>query len=426
MSVVIVGVNHKTAPVEVRESLSMDEGTVRESLKILLGECGIKEALVLCTCNRVEIMVYTTAVHQSIDAIKSLLRDRAGKESMVPDEFVYSMVDRDAVRHLFSVASSLDSMVLGEPQILGQVKEAYRISVESKSAGPMLNRVLHHAFRACKRVRTETEIGRHAVSVSYAAVELARNIFESLDNKSILLVGAGEMVELAAQHFVQRGVRRLRVANRTFSRAQELASQFRGEAIPFDALMAHLSDADIVLSCTGASEYVIGSEDVRKALRLRRNRPIFFIDIAVPRDVDPRVNELENAYLYDIDDIQKVVERNLEHRRAEIDKAQEIVDGEVAQFVAWFRSLEAEPTIKAIRRMADEVRKKEMDRTLSHLPGLGDNERQSLDAMTNAIVNKILHPAMSRLKRESGKDGAGLYVQVTRELFGLDGGKEEG
>jgi glutamyl-tRNA reductase len=333
------------------------------------------------------------------------------------------LVDREAVRHLFEVASSIDSMVVGEPQVLGQVKDAYRISTECKTSGPLLNRVLHQTFRVSKRVRSETLIGRHAVSVSYAAVELARNIFESFEDKSVLLVGAGEMVELAVKHFVERGAGRTLISNRTLSRAQALAWEFRGEAVPFESLSERLAEADIVLTCTGSQEPVIRAEDVKGALRRRKNRPMFFIDIAVPRDVDARVNDIENAYLYDIDDLQRVVAENRDQREGEIEKARAIIDGEVSRFLTWYQSLEVEPTIKAMRQKAEDMRRAEVQKTLARFPGLGEKERDSVEAMTRTLVNKILHHPVTTLKRESGKDGSGVYVGMVRDLFGLE---EEG
>jgi len=386
----------------------------------------VREALILSTCNRVEVTAVGSDTHLCVTAIRERLTRRGSASFQELDPYLYVMVGRDAVRHLFEVASSIDSMVVGEPQVLGQVKEAYRISTECRSSGPLLNRVLNQTFRVSKRVRSETLIGHHAVSVSYAAVELARKIFESFENKAVLLVGAGEMVELAARHFVERGVRQTMIANRTLSRAQTLAWEFRGEAVPFENLHARLADADIVLTCTGASEPVIAVKDVRKALRERKNRPMFFIDIAVPRDVDPRVNDIENVYLYDIDDLQRVVEENREQRSGEIEKARRIIEEEVGQFEAWFQSLEVEPTIKAMREKAEEMRRAEVLKTLSRFPQLGGKERDSVEAMTRTIVNKILHRPITTLKRESSKEGSALYVELARDLFGLDDEGGEG
>jgi glutamyl-tRNA reductase len=420
MSLILVGLSHKTAPIEARESIVIPEENLDSGLRGLLSVKEIKEAMILSTCNRTEVLAQGDHVHSCTEAIKALLASRGTVPPHVLEKYLYVLIDEDAVRHLFSVASSLDSMVVGEPQILGQVKEAYRAAVGCHACGPMLNRVLHQAFRVSKRIRNETAIGQRAVSISFAAVELARNIFEILERKTVLLVGAGEMVELAARHFLQRGVRRLLITNRTFRRAQELAGDMGGEPIPFEEFKSRLMEADIVLSCTGAPEQIIHVEDVKQALRLRKNRSIFLIDIAVPRDVDPRVNQLENAYLYDIDDLQGVVQRNREEREGEMQKAEEIVEGEVRRFSAWTESLGVSPTIKAIREMAEQVRSEELRRTLNHLEQLGDKERQALEAMTRAIINKLLHHPVTKLKQHGGPDGKGTYVQVARDLFGFD------
>jgi glutamyl-tRNA reductase len=425
MKMAVVGLNHKTAPVEIREAVAMEGDILARSLQLLQARQGIREAVILSTCNRTEIIATGDGIHGMVEAARDALCLRAAQNVPALDRYLYILVDKDAVEHLFTVASSLDSMVVGEPQILGQVKEAYRQSLAAGACGPTLNRLFHHAFRVAKRVRNETGIAEHAVSVSYAAVELARSIFESLDRKTVLLVGAGEMVELAARHFLQKGVRRMLVTNRTMARAQALAREFGGEAVAFEALPSRLSEADIVLSCTGAPEPVIHAEDVRRALKLRKNRPIFFIDIGVPRDVDAQVNRLENAFLYDIDDLQIVVQENMAQRKAEMIRARQIVEEEGEKFLGFLQSQDVTPTIRQLREMAERVRQQELERTMGHLPPMTDRERRALEAMTQAIVNKILHRPVTHLKREGARDGAGVYVQMVRDLFGFDDpGKE--
>ncbi len=420
MDIVLLGLNHKTAPVEIREKLSVPQQAIGARLRQLLAAGEITEAMIVSTCNRVELLAAGKGLHHCIRTMKEALQgDGATAEDWPYDPYTYILVGEDAVEHLFRVASSLDSMVVGEPQILGQVKDAYRIAVANKACGPVLNRLLHAAFRVAKRIRTETEIGRRAVSVSYAAVELARSIFGSLESRILLLIGAGEMVELACRHFSNHGMRRILVTNRTAWRAQELAEQFRGEAVPFELFRKRLVDADIVLTCTGASRYLVDKEDVKQALRLRRNRAMFFIDIAVPRDVDPAVNDLPNAYVYDIDDLQSVVDRNLGHREEQIARAEEIIKAELAQVRRWTRSQEVMPTVRALMKKAEEIRSRELERTLPRLRDMGEGDKRLLELMTKAIVNKMLHDPLIKLKREAGSENQRIFLDAVRELFGI-------
>lgn len=421
MALVLVGANHRSAPLEVRESLVFTEEDLKVALQGLISPPDLTEAMILSTCNRTEILIHGDDVHRCISRIRELVSNRTGRQPDEIEPYLYVLLDIEAVQHLFTVASSMDSMVLGEPQILGQVKQAYRLAVECRACGPMLNRILHQAFRVSKRVRSETEIGRGAVSVAYAAVEMARSIFRTMEKKTVLLVGAGEMIELAARHLKERGVDRILVTNRTFSRAQELAEELGGRAIPFEALAPYIAQADMVLTCTGSTVPIIQREQVRQALHARKNRPMFFIDIAVPRDVDPRVGDLDNVFLYDLDDLQRVVEHHRGERQCELEKARAIVEAETRRFSAWFQSLEAEPTIRSLRQWADGVREAELHKTLQRLQGLGDREQQMIEAMTKAIVNKLLHQPIRRIREQGGKEGSAGYLDVARDLFGLNG-----
>lgn len=421
MPLILIGANHKTAPLELRESLSFGPEEQAEALRSLLEPPGLDEALILSTCNRTEVLAHGADPHVCLERIKSLMMGRSPHGTRELEEHIYVLMDSQAVRHLFSVASSMDSMIVGEPQILGQVKEAYRLAVHNGTAGPMLNRLLHHAFRVSKRVRTETDIGRGAVSVAYAAVEMARSIFRSLADKTVLLVGAGEMVELAAKHLKERGVQKILVSNRTVSRAEALAGELGGQAIPLESLSSELYRADMVLSCTGSQVPIIDLEHVKSALKTRKNRPMFFIDIAVPRDVDPRVGKLNNVFLYDLDDLQKVVENHRGARQEELKKAAAILEEETNRFSCWLNSLEAEPTIRALAQWADQVRQSELKRSIQKLKGLSEKERQTLEAMTKAIVSKLLHRPISRIREQGGKEGSAGYLEVARELFGLNG-----
>jgi glutamyl-tRNA reductase len=339
MHILIVGLSHKTAPVEIRERVAFAPTAMEKPLHELSALSAISEGIIISTCNRVELCAVSREPEVGVAQLKRFLSDYHG---IFPDELyphLYEYQGEEAIRHLFRVASSLDSMVIGEPQILGQIKTAYGYGSEFKTAGLILNRFFHKAFSVAKRVRTETDIASNAVSVSFAAVELARKIFGSLEDKTVLLIGAGEMCELAARHFVNNGASSVLVTNRTFERAEKLAAEFGGRAIAFDDFPYHLQQVDIVLTSTGAPNFILGPKKVEEVLRQRRNKPMFFIDIAVPRDIDPKVNSLDNVYLYDVDDLQGVVQANLKERHKEAKKAEGIIDQEIGQFHRWLSSL---------------------------------------------------------------------------------------
>jgi glutamyl-tRNA reductase len=326
----------------------------------------------------------------------------------------------DAVRHIFMVASSLDSMIVGEPQILGQIKDAYAEAARQKTSGVILNRIMHRAFHAAKRVRTETGICEAAVSISYAAVELAKKIFHVLDDKTVLLIGAGEMAELAARHLLAQGVKSVAVANRTFERAVQMAELFKARPIAFEEITAQLEEVDIVVSSTASQDPVITYENVRGCLRKRRNRPLFFIDIAVPRDVEPKVNELDNVYVYDIDDLKGIIRLNLEQRQQEAVKAERIVREEVVKFERWLMTLAAVPTIVSLREKAESIILAEMKKSRSALGDLTLDQEEMIKVMTRSIVEKMLSDPISFLKRKAGRPTLNSYLDVTRKLFNLD------
>jgi len=380
----------------------------------------IKEAMLISTCNRVEFLVVTENASGSAQEIKSFLADFRNTPLHEFEKSLYVREDDDAVRHVFRVASSLDSMVLGEPQILGQIKTAHRLSTELEASGVILNRLLHKAFSVAKRVRTETGIADHAVSISYAAVELAKKIFDDLEGKGALLIGAGEMAVLALEHLVKNGVKRIFVANRTFERAVEVAGRFKGTPILFEEIVDGLLDVDIVISSTGASSYILTHKDVKPLVRRRRNRPLFFIDIAVPRDIDPDINRANNVYVYDIDDLKGVIDKNIEKRETEATKGDRIVDEGVIQFGKWLEAQEVTPTIVALRNKAESIRKKELAKTLSGTKSISEKERADIDRLTISICNKILHDPTIFLKRPGRWDKRDLYVNATRKLFNLD------
>jgi len=427
MELLVIGLNHKTAPIEIRERLAFQEGEIEKALSQAKSLPSLMEGMILSTCNRVEIYA---AARETEKAILDLKKFLSYYHSVSLKEFegnLYSFVGEDAVKHVFRVASSLDSMVVGEPQILGQIKSAYNLAAESKASGLILHRLLHRAFHVAKRVRTETKIGNSAVSVSFVAVELAKKIFGTLEKKSVLLIGAGEMCELAAKHLVSGGIEKVLVTNRTYERAVDLAQEFKGEPIPFEEMVQGLKRVDIVISATDSPQYLLRHEQVAKVIKDRKQKPIFFIDIADPRDIEPKVGDIENVYLYNIDDLQKVANDNIQDREKEAKKAEAIVQDEVVKFVSWYQSLEVTPTIVALRKKFEEIRSKELEKMLSLHPHLSENERQSLEALTSAIINKILHEPLTRLKQKDEEAMADFYIDAIRTLFQIpDRSEKEG
>ncbi|GIW41276.1 MAG: glutamyl-tRNA reductase [Candidatus Binatia bacterium] len=423
--ILLVGLSHHTAPVEVREALAVPTEESEEAYRELLALPGVDEAVVLSTCNRVEVVCGTRNPELALDSIRTFLRsrDRTGRTDF--ESALYAYRDAEAVRHLFRVAASLDSMVVGEPQILGQVKESYTRASAAGATGTVLHRCFHKAFSVAKRVRAETGIGSRAVSVSSAAVELARKIFDRLENKCVMLIGAGRMSELAARHLLGQGIGELIVTNRTFDRAVALAREFGGTPVPFEHFPRYLHMADVVLGSTGSQEFVLTRPLVQEAMRQRQRAPMFLIDLGVPRNFDPRINEIENVYLYDIDDLEGVVEVNREERLRESAKAEELVTREVESFERWLESLEAVPTIVALRERCERIRQEELARTLASLGPLGEKEKQALDAMTSAIVKKILHGPLSKLKEPADDRTEKYYIAAARDLFRLDDEGEE-
>ncbi|MEA3464527.1 MAG: glutamyl-tRNA reductase [Thermodesulfobacteriota bacterium] len=426
MDIIVVGLSHKTAPVAVREKVAFAPENMQQPLEQLQALPAVNEAIIISTCNRVELYAVSNDGDAALAQLKHFLVEYHQLSSNKLAKHLYVMQGDAAIRHLFRVTSSLDSMVIGEPQILGQIKTAYGFATEHKTAGLILNRFLHKAFSVAKRVRTETNIAGNAVSVSFAAVELARKIFGRIEGKTVLLIGAGEMCELAAKHFINNGVTRVLVTNRTFVRAEKLAAEFSGQPILFENFQEHLHQADIVLSSTGATNFIITPDKVNGALRRRKNRPLFFIDIAVPRDIDPRVNDINNVYLYDVDDLQGVVNANMKERHKEAEQAEEIVEHEIGQFQSWMAGLDVVPTIVALRQQIDELRQAELEKTFSSLKHLSDGDRKTIVAMSSALTNKILHPPTKVLKQAQQESNAQQYVDALQVLFDLEIAAPEG
>jgi glutamyl-tRNA reductase len=417
--VLIVGVNHRSAPVEVREQLALSNGVLDEALRALIRLPCIDEGAILATCNRVELVAATGDGDAAVEALAGFLaaRERIPHAQVRQHLSVYR--GRDGVRHLFRVAASLDSMVVGEPQILGQLKDFYGRAASAGSAGTVLHRCFHKSFSVAKRVRTETGIATRAVSVSAAAVELACKIFARLEDKTAMLVGVGEMGELAARHLLAQGIHSMIIANRTFDRAVELAREFRGTAIPFDELHRYLHMADVVIGSTAADSYVLVPGQLQEALRQRKYRPMFLIDMSVPRNFDPHINDLDNVYLYDLDDLGGLAQENRDERQREAVKAEAIVDAEVDGFCRWLSTLDAVPTIVALRDKLERIRMAELGKTVAGWPELTPDQRDMLEAMTQAIVNKILHTPITLLKQPE-RALETYYVAAARRLFGIE------
>jgi len=414
--IVVVGLNHETAPVAMREALAFPKERLPEALARAREEAGLGEAVILSTCNRVE--VYGRSAEDSRDAVAAFL---ARFHARAPGEIaphLYRLEGEAAVRHAFRVASSLDSMVMGEPQILGQVKDAYEAAEKAGSLGSVLNALRNRSIAAARRARTETAIGRNAVSVSHVAVELARKIFGELRDRAVLLVGAGKMSEVAARQMVRDGARASVLGGRTFEKAEQLAAALGGRAAPFEELRRELAKADIVISGTGAPGIVIRREDVEAAQAARRGRPLFLIDIAVPRDVAADAAKVSGVFLYDLDDVKKVAEANLRERRKEASAAEAIVEEEIRGFLEWRRSLDVVPLLVELRRRADEIRKGEIEKARRRLGPLTPEQESALEAATSAIVNKLLHEPTVQLKQMAGT-GQPEHVGFIRRLFGL-------
>jgi glutamyl-tRNA reductase len=420
MNIIVIGLNHDTAPIDIREKAAFNGPKLEEAIDILKNSPGIKENIILSTCNRVEIYASVTDIASGSERVKKFLADFHHIPEDVLNKSLYVHSGKNAMTHVFRVASSLDSMVVGEPQILGQLKDAFDIALKMKSSGVMLNKLMKKAISVAKRVRTETKIGESAVSISFAAVELAKKIFEDLSTKAFMLIGAGEMAELAAKHLINNGVKDVLVTNRTFERAEELAREFNGRAVEFDNFLQALVHTDIVICSTGAPNYILAKDHVHKIMKQRKNKPMFIIDISVPRNIDPEINDIDNVYLYDIDNLHGVVNINIEERNKEAEKGEEIVDEEVETFLKWQASLNAVPAIVALRDKAEAIRKEELENTLRKLGNLGEKDVKAIEALTNSIVNKLIHFPTAALK--SASEDTEVIVDIVSRIFDLNTG----
>ena len=415
MRFTVIGWNFRKTPVEIRDSLAL---TPKEQVELglqLRTRFNLGGVVILSTCNRTEL--YLVNAEKQLDQIIEMLESYWDLYELM--ERVYTIQNLDGVRHLFRVASSLDSMVLGEPQILGQLKDAFQSFNEADLTGKLLHPLFTRAFSTAKRVRTETSVASNAVSVSYAAVELAKHIFEDLSKQTVMVVGAGEMAELAVRHFMRNGISELFVTNRTFLSAAKLAEKFQGLAVPFEHLERHLHQADIILSSTGAREFIITKEMVKNCLRQRRGRSMFFIDIAVPRDIDPEINELNGTFCYDIDDLQTLVSQNQIERKKQSIKAEEIIENELIKLELWFKSLSAVPTIRSLRKAFNSIAEEEMVKSFKNLKNIPESERKKVEQLIHRLIQKLLHDPSRNLKKITHDEDAHLYLEYVSKIFDL-------
>ncbi len=415
MTLALIGVNHKTAPIELRERIAISREELPETTRALAAVPGVAECMIVSTCNRVEMLA---AVDVQGADLAGFLHRQFGLDPALLAPHIYQHHDQEAVRHLFRVAASLDSMVVGEPQILGQVKEAFAVARASGTVGGQLEHLLQSTFAAAKRVRSETAIGSNSVSIASVAVELAQKIFGSLNGRTVFLVGAGKMSELAARHLVQQGAGAILVTNRTMERAQQLAEPFKGRVIPFEQLYDAASEADIVISSTGAPHPIFRTEHCQNFMHRRRNRPMFFIDIAVPRDVDPAVNKLEGVFVYDIDDLQQVAAAHMAERSLQAGDAETLIAAEVARFHERERTVNVAPAIVSLQRQAEEIRQAELHRMHAKFGTLNADQIAAVEALTRGLVNKFLHPHMQALK-QAARENDSARVEALCDMWSL-------
>jgi glutamyl-tRNA reductase len=417
--IILIGANHKTASVDLRECLAFSDDETVQALERLKQKENIREVFLFSTCNRTEVLFIPDG-ENNIQTIKNFMAEFKNIALTEFEGSLYIYKDSEAINHLFKVASSLDSMIIGEPQILGQVKAAFKTATKNNSSGVILNRLLHKTFSIAKRVRKETGIGDNAVSISYAAVELASKIFSDLSTKSVMLIGAGEMAELAVEHLLSNNVEKIIVANRTFENAVNLADKFNGQAVKFEEMELMLQEVDIVISSTGSTQYILTQSQIKEVMRTRKNRPLFFIDIALPRDIDPEVNRVNNTYVYDIDDLQNIVNENIGRREKETVKAQRLIEEAVIKFNKWLKDLEVVPTIIAVKEKIEKITEIETEKTLSTMGHLSEKDTEAIKRMTKAIASRIMHDPIRFLKEPGSHRENSFYLNAARQIFDLD------
>lgn len=420
MSIIAIGVNHKTAPVEIRERMAFTEGSLQDSYASLHTDPALLGAVIISTCNRTEVYAHVADPNLGVRAIRQLLSRKSGVEPALINKYTYVLTQDKTVHHLFRVAAGLDSMLLGETQILGQIKDAFQWAKKFEATDKVINTLFKQALTVGKRVRTETGIDRHAVSISYAAVELAKKFFGDITGRSVLVIGAGKMSGLTAKHLVANGVSGVIVSNRSYQKAQVLADQFNGQAVKFDSLYENMVSADIVISCTAASHYVVRKHNVQEVLAANQGKKIMMVDIAVPRDIEPGVGELPGISLYDIDALQNVVDENIKERETAAVLAEAIILEHVEEFARWQGSLFVVPTVSALKRRGEEIKQKELMRAFNRLGDVSEHERKVIGSLANAIVNQLLHTPVTQLKDYALTDKGQIYTEALNKLFCLD------
>lgn len=420
MNLFVVGLDYKTAPVRIREKLAFEDEACSVALKQLVDGEIVSEAMILSTCNRVEIVVASDFEQDAvIEQVRNFLSETHSVEQETFDKYLYTLSDMEAARHVFRVASSLESMVIGEAQILGQMRNAYSLAVVAGTTGRVLHRLAHHAFHVAKRVRTETDINALPVSISHVAVELGRKIFDSLNDKTVLLIGAGKMSEIALQYLAKSGVTKILVSNRTKETAQKLAERFGGNVVDWSELDFYLPEADITICSTGAPNYVLTPEMIHAAQKKRGNSPMCVIDISVPRNVDPKVCEVKNTFVFNIDDLEKVVESNLRERKRDAERAEKIIEAELLRFQDALTDLDVGQTVSALRQKIEEIAFSELNRHRNKLADITPEQEQVLKAMLTSTINKICHPIIQQL-RNTYRNGDTEIMQVWRQTFGIE------
>jgi glutamyl-tRNA reductase len=428
VQICLVGLSHNTAPVEVREKVAVPPAGYPDALNRLSQADPLRECLVLSTCNRTELYALADFYHDGAHTLEDTVRELGAQHDMALDEYLYRMGGIDVVRHIFRVASSLDSLIVGEPQILGQVKDAHQAALNQSTAGTVLGRLFRNAIEVGKRVRSETEIGALAISVASVAVDLAGKIFGSMEGRSVLVVGAGDTAQQTLRHLQDGGVAHITIANRTLATAEELAKDFGARAVQLDSLPEVLPDADVIIASATSPEPLIKKTDLEAAMKKRRNRSIFMIDIAVPRNIEAAAGEVYNVFLYDIDDIDRVVESNRSRRSKEAERAEAIIEEEVDRFAKWWQGLDSVPTVVRLRAKLDQIRGEEEEKFLSRMQDLSERDRKMFHQFGTSLVNKILHEPMTQIKRsgEGGAERSAALASSLRYLFKLEEGLPEG
>ncbi len=425
MGIALVGLNHKTTPVKIREELSFAKNDKRKIIEILKENKKIKEIVILSTCNRTEIYYVSDQELDDGQVIKNLLNEFTSFSKQDLNEYLYNYNALKAVKHLYRVASGLDSMILGECQILNQIKKSYQLAEEKEVVDTILHHLFTEAFRVGKKIRNQTKISKNQISVSYAAVEMANKLFDNLADKKILILGAGKMSRLTLRGLCAEGVNKVVVANRTLDKAVNLAEQFCGQAIKWSEVDNWLKKVDIVVSSTAAPHYIIDQKQVKAAVKIRDNKPLFFIDIAVPRDIKPSINQLNNVHVYNIDDLESVLKTNSKQRRKAVEAVNEIIEEEIVAFKEWMNARKAVPTIKSLRKQAEDIKQKELETALNKLDNISDNQRDVIENLTNRIINKLLHQPTVKLKEFANIEDCDFYLQAVNKLFALEETKEK-